>query len=475
MHGVGQAHALAVGQLAADLDPGHDARSRLDFGRPRAAPCRRRSAADGRARARRGFPDAEDARAWRRRASVSSSSTKRRACSSCTPPPSNVPSRSFGPCRSTRMPIGRPWRSSMRADRLTSSRMRVCGVWLMLMRKTSAPAMNSRSIMAGSDEAGPSVATILVRRWRLIVSSRRRSGPSLCRLLQCRDRTAAFAPAAEGRGTVWPFSVSCSVQFFCSMVSTSKKPVRSIAARQAVLDAADGEFSLARAHESLAGPFAALVVVHRVDVIEARDQRPADQRLAGIGAGCSTSLRWSSASCPCSRPRCRPGSGCGCTGGNRRTPAAGHSSASANKRAPQVPRPVDDRSEAGSTSRPRCGEAAAKAPFPLRPASGVNEHRPEVVDIGAGRARCAAGRRAARRTRWNCCRRGTGQDRGRARGRGAACSSRRRRRPGRSAAPPPPSVPSVSAASARYALARPRARRRAPAHIPGSGRRGRGL
>ncbi len=28
-------------------------------------------------------------------------------------------------------------------------------------------------------------------------------------------------------GTVWPFSVSCSVQFFCSMVSTSKNPVRS--------------------------------------------------------------------------------------------------------------------------------------------------------------------------------------------------------------------------------------------------------
>ena len=57
-----------------------------------------------------------------------------------------------------------------------------------------------------------------------------------------------------------------------------------IAAREAVLDAADGEFALARAHEGLARPFAALVVVDRVDVIEARDQRPADQRLAGIGA-----------------------------------------------------------------------------------------------------------------------------------------------------------------------------------------------
>ena len=40
----------------------------------------------------------------------------------------------------------------------------------MLMRNTSAPASNSRAIIALSDEAGPSVATILVRRSRLIVS-----------------------------------------------------------------------------------------------------------------------------------------------------------------------------------------------------------------------------------------------------------------------------------------------------------------
>ena len=39
----------------------------------------------------------------------------------------------------------------------------------MLMRNTSAPAWNSRAIIARSDEAGPSVATILVRRRRLIV------------------------------------------------------------------------------------------------------------------------------------------------------------------------------------------------------------------------------------------------------------------------------------------------------------------
>ena len=53
-----------------------------------------------------------------------------------------------------------------------------------------------------------------------------------------------------------------------------------IAARQAVLGAADGEFLLARAHEGLAGPFAAAVVVDRVDVIVTRDQCAAQQRFA---------------------------------------------------------------------------------------------------------------------------------------------------------------------------------------------------
>src|SRR4051794_40347979 len=41
--------------------------------------------------------------------------------------------------------------------------------WLKLRRNTSAPARNSRSTISGADEAGPSVATTLVRR-------RRRSG-----------------------------------------------------------------------------------------------------------------------------------------------------------------------------------------------------------------------------------------------------------------------------------------------------------
>ncbi len=41
-------------------------------------------------------------------------------------------------------------------------------VWLMLMRKTSAPASNSFLIVSVSDDAGPSVARILTLRLRLI-------------------------------------------------------------------------------------------------------------------------------------------------------------------------------------------------------------------------------------------------------------------------------------------------------------------
>src|SRR5258708_38423359 len=55
---------------------------------------------------------------------------------------------------------------------LTSSRILSCGVWLILMRNTSAPASNSLRIIALSEEAGPRVARILIRRRRLIVCFR---------------------------------------------------------------------------------------------------------------------------------------------------------------------------------------------------------------------------------------------------------------------------------------------------------------
>src|SRR3982075_4636937 len=51
---------------------------------------------------------------------------------------------------------------------VTNSRILSCEVWLILMRNTSPPAANRRRIIALSEDAGPRVARILMRRRRLI-------------------------------------------------------------------------------------------------------------------------------------------------------------------------------------------------------------------------------------------------------------------------------------------------------------------
>jgi len=51
------------------------------------------------------------------------------------------------------------------------------------------------------------------------------------------------------------------------------------AAHEAIFPADDTEFTVTGAHKGLALPFAA-VLVHRIDVIELRRQRPAHQSLA---------------------------------------------------------------------------------------------------------------------------------------------------------------------------------------------------
>src|SRR5260370_597810 len=72
---------------------------------------------------------------------------------------------------------------------LTSSRILSCEVWLILMRKTSAPASNRRRIIALSEDAGPSVARILMRRRRLMACFRAR------RLAADQTRPEASRPA----------------------------------------------------------------------------------------------------------------------------------------------------------------------------------------------------------------------------------------------------------------------------------------
>src|SRR5262249_45621440 len=56
-----------------------------------------------------------------------------------------------------------------------------------------------------------------------------------------------------------------------------------IAAREAIFGSADGELLFPRAHEGLAGPFAAAIVVDSIDVVEAGNERAAQHGLAAAG------------------------------------------------------------------------------------------------------------------------------------------------------------------------------------------------
>src|SRR5882724_5146000 len=56
-----------------------------------------------------------------------------------------------------------------------------------------------------------------------------------------------------------------------------------IAAREAIVGAADGELFFPRAHEGLTGPFATAIVIDGVDVVEARNQRAPQHGLAAAG------------------------------------------------------------------------------------------------------------------------------------------------------------------------------------------------
>src|SRR5436305_1665803 len=109
--------------------------------------------------------------------------------SSLTMSPATLPSRNFGPCRSARMPIGRP--TSASTARISSNRARCssCVPWLKFSRNTSTPASNSARSRSPPELAGPIVATILALRIR-------RSG-----LLRPRRRSAVLLAVEDEDGT----------------------------------------------------------------------------------------------------------------------------------------------------------------------------------------------------------------------------------------------------------------------------------
>src|SRR5712675_1557182 len=124
---------------------------------------------------------------------------------------------------------------------LTSSRIVSCEVWLILMRKTSAPASNRRRIIALSEDAGPSVARILMPRRRparRIRHARKASGSA--GINRSRDTRHPLPGLFAGFGQLHrPGALFSGVDLEkASAVET---------ARQAVLGALDGEFLVARA------------------------------------------------------------------------------------------------------------------------------------------------------------------------------------------------------------------------------------
>src|SRR5579884_2321334 len=152
----------------------------------------------------------------------------------------------------------------------------------MLMRNTSAPAVNSAAIAARSEDAGPRVATILVRRCRLIAPGFRlgaATGATGCqapRELACRAGSAGGPPLRRLRQLHRPGLLIPGVDF--------EKAGPLIAASETISRAADREFLVARAHEGLARPLAAAIIVDRIDIIKSRREISAQQRLAIAGS-----------------------------------------------------------------------------------------------------------------------------------------------------------------------------------------------
>src|SRR5919107_4743564 len=133
----------------------------------------------------------------------------------------------------------------------TRSFRRSRGRWLMLRRKTSAPASNSLAIISGLSEAGPKVARIFVRRARLMSLP-----PWAVRFGQL-DRPALLSPGID-------FEEAAAIE----------------APGEAILRAANGEFPLARAHEGASAPLAAPVVIDGVHIIESPGELPLEKGFA---------------------------------------------------------------------------------------------------------------------------------------------------------------------------------------------------
>ena len=160
---VGNVHSLVVGNRAADpYARAGEVRARTS--RPAAGPCRRRR--------RRFVPGLTAAKTsgWGSATRFglpgdgSRSSVNDAPAASMMLPSANRPIRSFGPCRSTTTPIGRPVEDSSARIASYVRRCASWSPWLKFRRNTSTPARYRLRIESGPEVAGPSVAMIFANR-----------------------------------------------------------------------------------------------------------------------------------------------------------------------------------------------------------------------------------------------------------------------------------------------------------------------
>ena len=165
-HGVGQADALAVGELAALLDLG-DGAPRLDLLHPEAhAPVVQEDRVAGLERRQDlGMRKLHALVVARRSVAVEHEGLALFELDGLPVESADAELRALQVGQDADRPVVA--RLDLRIAS-TSPRIASCEVWLMLMRKISAPARKSWSIVSGVFEEGPRVARILILRLRLI-------------------------------------------------------------------------------------------------------------------------------------------------------------------------------------------------------------------------------------------------------------------------------------------------------------------
>src|SRR5690606_22309675 len=216
------------------------------------------------------------------------SSEKLPPAASCTAPSAKVSTRSFGPCRSTSTPSGCPSRFSTRRMRATVSASTSWLAWLILIRKTSAPARASSSIVLSSSLAGPRVARIFTRLKRLMVPLRlprqmlsvRRQRALGVRIELSFERRLVARTA--GRYCPQPVGVGELNHPVRAVLRIDLEKARTfVAAGEAILNPEDRKGFVAGAQEELAFPGPSTDIVSGIEVVVARVESAVIDGLAG--------------------------------------------------------------------------------------------------------------------------------------------------------------------------------------------------